>query len=110
MALAGEKPRFGYRRLHVLLKQSGERVNHKRVWRVYREAGLMREAEEAQATACGPGRRHGLSGRANQEWALDFVHDAGGLRAAGPRAERAGCLHAGVSGAGGGHELCQSAR
>jgi hypothetical protein len=39
--LAREKPRFGYRRLHVLLGRAGERVNHKRVHRVYREAGLM---------------------------------------------------------------------
>ncbi len=38
--LAREKPRFGYRRLHVLLRRSGELVNHKRVHRVYREAGL----------------------------------------------------------------------
>jgi putative transposase len=38
--LAREKPRFGYRRLHVLLRRSGEAVNHKRVHRVYREAGL----------------------------------------------------------------------
>ena len=38
--LAREKPRFGYRRLHVLLSRSGEHVNHKRVHRVYREAGL----------------------------------------------------------------------
>ena len=33
--LAREKPRFGYRRLHVLLQRSGEVVNHKRVHRVY---------------------------------------------------------------------------
>ena len=39
--LAREKPRFGYRWLHVLLRRSGERINHKRVHRVYREAGLM---------------------------------------------------------------------
>ena len=39
--LAREKPRFGYRRLHILLGRSGEHVNHKRVHRVYREAGLM---------------------------------------------------------------------
>ena len=39
VALAGEKPRFGYRRLQVLLRQAGARVNHQRVWRVYREAG-----------------------------------------------------------------------
>src|SRR6202451_2627666 len=38
--LAREKPRFGYRRLHVLLRRSGEGVNHKRVHRGYREAGL----------------------------------------------------------------------
>src|SRR6266481_9151208 len=38
--LAREKPRFGYRRLQVLLRRNGERVNHKRVHRVYREAGL----------------------------------------------------------------------
>ena len=40
VVLAREKPRFGYRRLHVLLRRSGEDVNHKRVHRVYREAGL----------------------------------------------------------------------
>jgi transposase InsO family protein len=37
--LGREKPRYGYRRLQVLLEREGERVNHKRVWRVYREAG-----------------------------------------------------------------------
>jgi len=39
--LAREKPRFGYRRLHILLGRAGEHVNHKRVHRVYRAAGLM---------------------------------------------------------------------
>ena len=38
--LAREKPRFGYRRLQVLLQRSGEHVNHKRLHRVYREAGF----------------------------------------------------------------------
>jgi preprotein translocase subunit SecA len=37
--IAREKPRFGDRRLHVLLQRAGEDVNHKRVYRVYREAG-----------------------------------------------------------------------
>ena len=40
IALAREKPRFGYRRLHVLLAREGEAVNHKRAHRIYREAGL----------------------------------------------------------------------
>src|SRR2546430_15350510 len=38
--LARKKPRWGYRRLHILLTGSGMSVNHKRVFRVYREAGL----------------------------------------------------------------------
>ncbi len=38
--LAREKPRYGYRRLQVLMEREGERVNHKRLYRVYREAGL----------------------------------------------------------------------
>jgi len=39
--LARERPRFGYRRLHVLLQRDGTRVSHKRLHRVYRECGLM---------------------------------------------------------------------
>lgn len=35
--LARQKPRSGYRRLHVLLQRDGEQINHKRAWRVYRE-------------------------------------------------------------------------
>lgn len=71
--LARERPRFGYRRLHALLGEEWE-VNHKRVWRVYREAGLavkrrkrkriVREGNPLQA-AMYP----------NEEWAIDFVSD-----------------------------------
>jgi len=38
--LARQKPRFGYRRLGVLLERNGVAVNHKRLFRVYQEAGL----------------------------------------------------------------------
>ena len=73
--LAREKPRYGYRRLQVLLGRCGVRVNHKRVHRVYREAGLALRRKK---------RRHCVrEGRpllertsANQEGGLDFVHDA----------------------------------
>jgi putative transposase len=75
IALAREKPRFGYRRLHVLLGREGEQVNHKRVHRIYREAGLALRRKQ---------RKHcvrvstplGIYTAANQEWGLDFVHDA----------------------------------
>jgi putative transposase len=73
--LAREKPRYGYRRLHVLLRRSGEAINHKRVHRVYREAGLaLRRKKRKHCTRqSAPLRQHTA---ANQEWALDFVHDA----------------------------------
>ena len=73
--LARKKPRFGYRRLHIHLDADGAHVNHKRVFRVYREAGLAvrRKARKRLARAGVP--RPALTAP-NQEWALDFVHDA----------------------------------
>ena len=39
-ALANERRRFGYRRLHLLLRREGLAVNHKKLFRVYREERL----------------------------------------------------------------------
>ncbi len=75
VGLARDNVRYGYRRLQVLLERSGESVNHKRVYRIYRQAGLMvRRKARKRLERAGPPRPP-LSG-ANQEWALDFVHDA----------------------------------
>jgi len=75
--LARAKPRFGYRRLHVLLRRSGEHVNHKRLHRIYREAGLtIRRKKRKHCVREGKPLLARTS--ANQEWALDFVHDAVG--------------------------------
>ncbi len=38
--LAGERRRFGYRRLHALLRREGVDANHKRIFRLYEDAGL----------------------------------------------------------------------
>ncbi len=73
--LAREKPRFGYRRLHILLGRGGEHVNHKRVHRVYREAGLMLRRKKRKHCVRA-GKPLLARTAANQEWALDFVHDA----------------------------------
>jgi len=72
--LARERPRFGYRRLQVMLQRDGTRVNHKRLHRIYRECGLMiRRKKRKHCVRVG----QPLTPRtaANQEWALDFVHD-----------------------------------
>jgi len=72
--LARQKPRYGYRRLHVLLQRRGSGVNVKRVYRLYREEGLMvrrrRRKRLVRAMAAEPRLL-----RANQEWAMDFVID-----------------------------------
>jgi putative transposase len=73
--LAREKPRFGYRRLHVLLQRSGERVNHKRLHRIYCEAGL-RIRRKKRKHCVREGKPLVARTAANQEWALDFAHDA----------------------------------
>ncbi len=75
VAAARSKPRWGYRRLQIVLDQQGEHVNHKRVYRVYRAAGLAirRKARKRLRRVGCP--RPALTGP-NQEWAVDFVHDA----------------------------------
>jgi len=75
VALAEERPRWGYRRLHWQLRREGHRVNRKRVHRLYRELGLVvpRRRRKRVVTARGP-RLVPL--RPNQRWSMDFVSDA----------------------------------
>jgi len=72
---AREKPRWGYRRLQIALERSGMCVNHKRVYRVYREAGLTIKRKPRKRLARVGSPPVVLSG-VNQEWAADFAHDA----------------------------------
>jgi putative transposase len=73
--LAGERRRFGYRRLHILLRREGIELNHKKLFRIYRE-------ERLTVRRCG-GRKRALGTRApmalpqgpDQRWSLDFVSD-----------------------------------
>ena len=51
--LAATRVRYGYRRLHVLLCREGWMVNHKRIWRLYKEEGL----EVRTRTRCSMRRR-----------------------------------------------------
>jgi putative transposase len=68
--------RYGYRRIHVLLRRDGWAVNAKRVYRLYKELGLQlrnktpkrrvkAKLREERTDAC----------RINETWAMDFVHD-----------------------------------
>ncbi|MFI5398484.1 MAG: DDE-type integrase/transposase/recombinase [Candidatus Binatia bacterium] len=74
--LAQERPRFGYRRLHVLLRREGYAVNHKRVWRLYHSEGLMVRRKRRKRVA--QGRRAHLPAvqRVNERWSMDFMGDS----------------------------------
>jgi len=56
-AIAQERRRFGYRRLHVLLKREGYLINHKKLFRLYREEKLTVRRRGGRKRAIGPGRR-----------------------------------------------------
>jgi putative transposase len=74
--LAAHKRRYGYRRIHVLLRREGWSVNHKRTYRLYREQGLMVRKRKR--------KRIGLAERLvlpkpsapNESWSMDYVADA----------------------------------
>ena len=74
--LAAERRRFGFRRLAVLLRRDGWRVNIKRVLRVYREAHLQVRKRMKRRVALGRGTPAPVVGGFNERWSLDFVHDS----------------------------------
>jgi putative transposase len=73
--LAAERPRFGYRRLHQMLKREGHQVNVKRVRRLCVKHGLKLSRKRRRKRR---GEGVGVPPRAmwpNHVWAYDFVHD-----------------------------------
>ncbi|HEX4650509.1 MAG TPA: IS3 family transposase [Granulicella sp.] len=75
-ALAAERRRFGYRRLHILLRREGLRLNHKRLFRLYREERLGVRKRGGRKRALGSRAPMALPQGPNQRWSLDFVSDA----------------------------------
>lgn len=73
--LAGERRRFGYRRLHQLLAREGVRINRKKLRRLYREERLQVRRRGGRKRALGTRRPMTLPQGANQRWSLDFVSD-----------------------------------
>jgi putative transposase len=74
-ALAQERRRFGYRRLHVLLRREGHAINKKRVQRLYREERLTVRRRGGRKRAIGTRRPMATPQAADQRWSLDFVSD-----------------------------------
>jgi putative transposase len=73
--LAAARPRFGYRRLAVLLRREGMKVNHKRVHRLYRLEGLaLRRRRRKRVRGTRPMPLAAATSR-NERWSMDFVSD-----------------------------------
>ncbi len=75
--IARVRVRYGYKRIYVLLRREGWRINHKRVYRIYCEEGLNLRAKK-------PKRRRSAAQRVsqppvtavNESWSMDFVTDS----------------------------------
>lgn len=73
--LAAERPRYGYRFLHELLRREGRAINRKRVYRLYRAEGLaVRRRKRRRLRVSRPAPPAALN-RPNERWSMDFVHD-----------------------------------
>ena len=74
--LAGERRRFGYRRLTVLLRREGWAVNHKRVYRLYRQEGLGVRRRKRKRMGAVERPALAIPTRVNERWSMDFISDA----------------------------------
>jgi len=74
-ALAAQRRRFGYRRLHLLLRREGFAVNHKKLFRIYREERLVVRKRGGRKRALGTRAPATVPQGRNQRWSLDFVSD-----------------------------------
>ena len=73
--LAQQRRRFGYRRLHILLRRDGVLINRKKTQRLYTEEGLTVRKRRSRRRAVGARAAPPVVALPNQRWSLDFVHD-----------------------------------
>ena len=75
--LAEQRRRWGYRRLHILLKREGWKVNSKRVYRLYVEEKLVVRRRRRRRRICAQARAlPAPPTHPNETWTMDFLHDA----------------------------------
>lgn len=74
-AVAGERRRFGYRRLAIMLRRKGHSYNLKKIYRLYREEGLMVKRRRGRKRAIGTRLPLPKPDSLNQVWSLDFLND-----------------------------------
>lgn len=75
-AIATQKRRYGYRRIHVLLRREGWRVNHKRTHRLYSQSGLQVRKRRRKRIVMGERTPIERARGPNESWSMDFVADS----------------------------------
>lgn len=76
--LVRQRPRFGYRRIHALLRHEGFKINRKRAYRLWKREGFKVPRKVRKKRRLGCGANGILRRRAqtiNEVWCWDFVHD-----------------------------------
>lgn len=76
--IAGKRLRFGYRRIGVLLERKGHVMNHKKLYRIYREEGLAVKRRRGRKRARGTRTPMPVAMRPNERWSMDFLSDTFG--------------------------------
>jgi putative transposase len=79
-AIAHQRRRFGYRRIHDLLRMQGIEVNHKRVYRLYTEQKLSVKRRKKVKRPITERAELLVPDAPNQIWSIDFVMDKSGKR------------------------------
>ena len=75
--IAAARVRYGYFRIYIVLRREGLKINHKRVYRLYREEGLsMRMRGPRRHVSAARRMERPQTSAANQCWSMDFVSDA----------------------------------
>jgi len=69
-SVAGERRRFGHRRIHVMLRRQGIVMNHKKRRRLYREEKLQVRRRGGRKRAPGTRRPMGVPDRINIRWSI----------------------------------------
>ena len=77
-AIAGERRRFGYRRIGLMLEREGIVMNHKKLRRLYREEQLSVRRRKGRKRATGTREPMPVPDGPGQRWSLDFLSDVFG--------------------------------
>jgi putative transposase len=76
--IAAKRRRFGYRRIGVMLEREGHVMNHKKLYRIYKEEGLAVRRRRGRKRARGSRTPMPEALRPNQRWSMDFLSDSFG--------------------------------